>query len=250
MKNQSVTLAVYKMSNDSVGIGIDQNEFENYVKHLNMYQKNPVTYYKQEKKYSHVKNNDLLCAVKDYFKDKKTFIFNKEDGINSISDFEMVLLKNKPDLKIENFEHENALQFLKEHNLLDIFLQAKLEKNITSYYNEYSRSFSERINIKNTKEPILDLQEVENYLANSVLMDEYKNASVYHYSREVRLVSFSYDRYHTYIDDNTKWVKNLFEKHKNKNNGFPYAQGQVFENSFLELFKIINNDTNKKNSLK
>lgn len=250
MKNQSVTLAVYILSNDSVGISIDQKEFENYLTHLNQYQKVPVTYYKVEKKYSHVKNNLLLCAVKDYFKDRKTAIFNKQSNTNSISDFEIMLLKENPQLKVEGFDYEKALKFLEDNNLLEIFLQGKLEKNITSYYNEYSRTFSDRINIKNTKEKVTELQEVDSYLTKSILVDEYKDGSVYSYSRQMRVVSFSYDKYHTYLDDNTTWVKDLFEKNKHKNNGFPYAQGKVFENSFLELFKTVNYDNNKKNSLK
>lgn len=249
MKNASVTLAVYTLSNETVGASIDTKEFESYVKELNKYQKTPITYYKEEKKYSHVKNNELLGAIKDYFKDQTTIIFNKEINIHNISDIELQILKEKPSLKTQGFKHEKALKFLEDNNLLDIFLEGKLEKNITSYYNEYSRDFSERINIQNTKEIITDLQEIDNYLSNSILADIHKVERVYHYTKKIKVVSFSYDKYHTYLDDNANWVKDLFEQNKHKNNGFPYAQGKVIENSFLELYKTLNKNNNKKNSL-
>lgn len=240
MKKLSLVLSSHYLSNNTVVFSINKEEFKKYLTTINKFQNKEITSYSLEKKYSHVKNHQLLVAILKYFKDKSMVIFNPEDKIESISDFELMLLKSNLNIKLEGFEYEESLKFLKQNNILDIFLNQQLFVNIVYYYSEYSRSFGERVNIKNQQDKITDLKKVQEYIKKTLLFDEHKSENVYHYSKKGKVISFSYGKNQIYLEDNRVWLKEFFQRNQDKTSGFPYAQGKVFEKNFLELLEMAN----------
>jgi len=240
MKKLSLVLSSHYLSNNSIVFSINKEEFRKYLTTINQYQNKEITSYSLEKKYSHIKNHQLLIAILQYFKDKTMVVFNPEDSIESISDFELMLLKSNLNMKLEGFEYEESLKYLKQNNILEVFLNKELSVNIVYYYSEYSRSFGERVNVKNQQDKLIDLQKVQEYLRNTLLFDEHKTENVYHYSRKGKVISFSYGKNQIYLEDNKEWLKDFFKRNQDKTSGFPYAQGKVFEKNFLELLELAN----------
>lgn len=239
MKKYSIELFFNKLSNDT--IALNQKSFEDYLKNINQFQNKKITYSENSKSYTHIKNNDLLVEIIHYFENiqKDMIIFNKEDNIQSISQFELLLLKSNKNIKIRGFENNEALLFLKENHLIPLFLDNELEVNIMHYYSEYSKSFGERVNIKNQKELICDLSKIQEYLKNSILLDEYKIQSVYSSQRKSKVISLSHGKKHTVLDNGNFWLEDLIKKNKEKESGFPFAKGEVVEESVKKLLKEI-----------
>lgn len=241
MRKYSIEVIVNILSNKSVIVSIEREIVKEYIKNLNQYQSTPISYYSTEKRYSHKSNNDLLLAIINYFDERKVkmIIFNEDDNIKSLGDFEILLLNRNKEITLNHFENSKALQYLQDNNLLNSFLQKKLKANIVDYYSEYSKQFGERINIKSEESDIITLDQIEQYLNNNMIVNEYKSTYIYSCSRKSKLISFSIDKKHIIVNDGKKWLEDLLIKNEGKMSGFPFAQGKVINSNVYQLVKMI-----------
>lgn len=239
MRKYSVELSQNELSNKAIVFTINQESFLNYLDQINKFQEKKITYSTQSKVYTHKKNNALLLKTLEHFKNKEMVVFDSESHIKTISDFELEIIKNDKHINLCGFDYSKALEFLKTNQLLDAFLNHKLFSNSVYYYSEYSRSFGERVNIKNHKEKITQLSKIQEYLRDSILIDEHESQNVYHCTRKAKVISFSYEKKHIILDDSKHWLEDLFKRNKTKETGFPYAKGEVFEPSVKELLREI-----------
>lgn len=241
MRKYSIEVIVNVLSNKSVIVSIEREIVKEYIKNLNQYQSTPISYCSTEKRYSHKSNNNLLLAIINYFDERKVkmIIFNEDDNIKSLGDFEMLLLNRNKEITLSHFENSKALQYLQDNNLLNSFLQKKLKANIVDYYSEYSKQFGERINIKSEESDIITLEQIDQYLNNNMIVNEYKSTYIYSCSRKSKLISFSIDKKHIIVDDGKKWLEDLLIKNEGKMSGFPFAQGKVINSNVYQLVKMI-----------